>query len=391
MLKTFSWHFPVKIRFGVGIRREIASAAKELGAKKVFVVTGKTATKKSPYLEEIIESLKAAKLDVQLFAEVEADPSFETIDKGAIAAKKFKADLILGYGGGSPMDAAKFISMLLTNPGSAADYVHKKKEVKKQAIPLFTLPTTAGTGSEVTRVTVATDKATGEKMGVLSPLMYAHTAFLDPEPHQTMPASVAAATGMDALTHAVEGYLSRFSDPISEGLCLEAIRLISESIRPSVAHGDNLEARGQMLLGSLIAGIGFTLPGTGAVHALAHILGGKYGVPHGVANGMLLPYVMEYNRIANPEKFARIARALGEPVDELTTLEAAHVAVDAMTNLRDDLGLPCCLEELSIPQEDLPLIAKLAMNQRAIGNNVRKVTEQDLLSILEVAYEHGCC
>lgn len=388
-MKSFNFFSPVRVVAGVGVRHEIVKEAKALGAKRIFIVTGTGSTKNSPYLKEIVDDLKKAKMEVLAFSEVEQDPSFETIDRGVIAAKKFKADLMLAYGGGSPMDAAKFINMLLGNGGKTADYLRKGKMLEKKGVPLFCLPTTAGTASEISKAAVAKDVKTGEKLSISAHALCAEIAFLDPEPQLTMPAHIAAATGMDALTHGIEGFLSVNSNPFSDAAALEAIYQISKWLRPSVGHSDNLEARGNMLVASAIAGIAFLGPGTGGVHSIAHILGGQYGIPHGVANGTMLPYVMEYSRIANPEKFARIAKAFGEPIDELTTLEASYVAIEAAQTLRDDLGLPCCLEELRVPRKDLPKIAKLAVLQRSAGNNVRKLEENDFLMILENAYSHS--
>lgn len=388
-MKSFTFFSPVRVVAGVGVRHEIVKEAKELGAKRIFIVTGTGSTKNSPYLKEIVEDLKKAKMEVFAFSEVEQDPSFETIDRGVVAAKKFKADLMLAYGGGSPMDAAKFINMLLGNGGKIADYLRKGKTLGKMGVPLFCLPTTAGTASEISKAAVAKDVKSGEKLSISDHVLCADIAFLDPEPQLTMPAHIAAATGMDALTHAIEGFLSVNSNPFSDAAALEAIYQISKWLRPSVGHPNNLEARGNMLVASAIAGIAFLGPGTGGVHSIAHILGGQYGIPHGIANGTMLPYVMEYSRIANPEKFARIAKAFGEPIDELTTLEASYAAIEAAQMLRDDLGLPCCLEELNVPRKDLPKIAKMAVLQRSAGNNVRKLEEQDFLAILESAYCHS--
>jgi len=389
MVKSFSFYSPVRVVCGVGVRREIPKEAKALGAKRVFVVTGTGFTKESPYLKEIIELLKAEQMEVCCFSEVEPDPSYETVERGAVAAKEFGADLMVAFGGGSPMDAAKFINVVMAGGGQAADYARGKNTAIQMAVPLFCLPTTAGTASEVSKAAVVKDIKSGEKLSISDYGLCADIAFLDPEPQMTMPAHVAAATGMDALTHAIEGYLSVNSNPFSDAAALEAIYQISKWLRPSVAHPDNLQARGEMLIASAIAGLGFLGPGTGGVHSIAHILGGQYGIPHGVANATMLPYVMEYSRIGNIERFARIAKALGEPIDGLTTLEASYAAIEAVTMLRDDLGLPCCLEELGVPHEDLPKIAEMAIHQRSAPNNVRKLAVKDFLIILESAYSHS--
>lgn len=389
MKLDFQFMLPTRILSGVGIRKEIVKEATAIGAKRVFVVTGSGSTKKSPYLKEILEDFSKASMEVLWFSEVEQDPSFETITKGVALAKDFNPDLVFAFGGGSPMDAAKFINVILGSGGEITDYVRGDKAPTKNACPMFFLPTTAGTASEVSRAAVAKDGDAGEKLSISHYLLCPQIAFLDPEPQLTMPSSIAAATGMDALTHAIEGFLSINRNPISDAAALEAIYRISQWLRPSVGHNENVEARGEMLIASMLAGIGFLGPGTGAVHGIAHILGGQYGIAHGVANAVMLPYVMEYSRIADPARFARVAKAMGEPIDQLTLLEASFAAVEAVEMLRSDLGIPATLEELGIPEEDLPKIAHLASKQKNVLNNIRKVNEADLLSILEMAYSQG--
>ena len=386
MKLDFQFMFPTRVVSGIGVRRDVVKEATAIGVKKIFVVTGSGSTKTSPYLKEILDDFAAASMEVLWFSEVEQDPSFETITKGVALAQDFNPDLVFAFGGGSPMDAAKFINIILGSGGVITDYVRGTKVPTKNACPMFFLPTTAGTASEVSRAAVAKDGDAGEKLSISHYLLCPQIAFLDPEPQLTMPPAIAAATGMDALTHAIEGFLSINRNPISDAAALEAITRISQWLRPAVGHSGNVEARGEMLIASMLAGIGFLGPGTGAVHGVAHILGGQYGVPHGVANAVMLPYVMEYSRIAEPARFARIAKAMGEPIDQLTVLEASYAAVEAVEMLRGDLGIPATLEELGIPKADLPKIAHLASKQRNVQNNIRKVNETDILAILEMAY-----
>lgn len=384
-MNDFSFRFPTEVLFGNDIIRQIGEECQKRKARKAFLVSGKTATKKSPFLPIILDSLEQAGIEVQLYSEIEADPSIETVDRGVIEVQKFGADLILAFGGGSPMDAAKSIAMVANNGGSIEDYMRKRRSIQKPSITLICIPTTAGTGSEVTAGAVTSDKKSKEKIGVAHPLMMPSLAIVDPKLHVSMPQEVTAATGIDALTHAIEAYIANSAEPLSDALALHAIKLIGKYLRPAYANGNQLEARSQMALASLMAGAAFTNAGLGAVHGLAHSLGAKFGIVHGVANGIMLPYVMEACLVANYEKFSNIAEALGENVAAIPLRKAARKAVVAVVRLKQDIDIPHDLREIGLDEQVISMIVPDALAYRLLSNSPRKLTKADLERIVRQA------
>lgn len=384
-MESFAFRMPTRVVFGAGAILDIAAVLKEWEAAKAFIVTGKTSTKNSPHLACLMQSLGHAGICTQLYAEIEADPSIETVDRGAAALREFAPDVVIAFGGGSPMDAAKSMAMLSGNPGSISDYIRVKKTIAKPGIPVVAVPTTAGTGSEVTAAAVTTDTKTREKIGLSHDFMMPKLAVIDPELHVSMPPAVTAATGIDALTHAIEGYVAVRSEPISDALCLHAIKLIAANLRRAVAYGKDIEARSQMALASLIAGMGFTNAGLGAVHGIAHPLGGQFGIAHGVANGIMLPYVMEYCLMANYGKFRDIAVALGQDVSGLSLRTAACRAVEAVRELEADIGIAQTLTAVGIGHDNIASIVKGAISYRQLPNSPRQLAEADLTAIVAKA------
>jgi alcohol dehydrogenase len=318
--------------------------------------------------------------------QVEAEPRLEVADEGAKAARKGKCDIVVGIGGGSAMDVAKAIAVLAANNGSAVDYLGLNK-VPGPGLPTIMVPTTAGTGSEVTFTAVFVRQDLKKKEGMNSPYLYPDLALLDPVLTLTLPPVSTASTGIDALCHAIESFTSVNASPMSEMFSLDAIQLISENLRTCVHDGGNLEAREKVLLGSLYAGLGLANAGVGAVHSLSYPLGGKYGVSHGLANTVMLPHVMYFNLPGALEKFTIIAEAMGEIVDDMPLREAAYFAVEAVQSLIEDCGIYTTLEDLNIPEEDFPDLAKVAMTvTRPLENNPRKVTIEDAIEIYGEAY-----
>ncbi|MBU2703066.1 alcohol dehydrogenase [Sporomusaceae bacterium BoRhaA] len=384
-MNDFSFRFPTEVLFGNDIIRQIGEECQKRKARKAFLVSGKTATKKSPFLPIILDSLEQAGIEVQLYSEIEADPSIETVDRGVIEVQKFGADLILAFGGGSPMDAAKSIAMVANNGGFIEDYMRKRRSIRQPSITLICIPTTAGTGSEVTAGAVTSDKKSKEKIGVAHALMMPSLAIVDPKLHVSMPREVTAATGIDALTHAIEAYIANSAEPLSDALALHAIKLIGKYLRPAYANGNQLEARSQMALASLMAGAVFTNVGLGAVHGLAHSLGAKFGIVHGVANGIMLPYVMEACLVANYEKFSNIAEALGENVAAIPLRKAARKAVVAVVKLKQDIDIPHDLREIGLDEQVISMIVPDALAYRLLPNSPRKLTKADLERIVRQA------
>jgi len=333
----------------------------------------------------VLSSLESAGLEVLVFSDVEADPCVETVDRGARMMREFGADAALALGGGSPMDCAKAVCLMQANEGSIRDYIHGSRPVSSPARPLVCIPTTAGTGSEVTAAAVTTDRESGEKIGLSHDSMMPVTALVDPELHIDMPPSLTASTGLDALCHAIEAFTGIAADPISDSLCMQAIRMIGHNLCRAFANGRDIEARSRMALASLMAGAGFTNASLGLVHGIAHCLGAMYGVPHGVANALMLPHVMEFNAMAAPEKFSEIAVALGEDVSELSLRDASLRAASRVRQMCVDLRMPLSLRSTGVREEDFPAIVKNTMTFARLPNNIRTVTEHDVEMILSGA------
>ena len=385
MNKTFSFTGAGKIVFGNGAFEQLSEHIKELGGTKPLVVLDSTLSA-AGLKEKVTASLKKAGIGIVIFDKVEGEPPLELADEGARAAAVKQCDLVVGIGGGSAMDVAKAVAVITANKGTAKDFLGLNN-VPGPGLPTIMVPTTAGTGSEVTFTSVFIRKDLSKKEGMNSPYLYPNIALLDPELTLSIPSPVTATTGVDALCHAIESYTSIAASPMSELISLEAIDLISASLRTCVHNGADLEARGQMLLGSLYAGLGLANAGVTAVHSLSYPLGGMYGIPHGLANTVRLPAVMNFNLPGVLEKFAVIAEVMGAPTEGLSLNEAAGLAVGAVEDLIDDCGIYETLETLGIVESDFPKLADTAMTvARPLANNPRKVTPQDAIEIYSDAY-----
>lgn len=386
MNKQFSFTGAKKIIFGSGSFDTLADHIRELKAARPLVVLDRNLSK-TGLKDRISEILGKNGFKSILFdKQVEAEPRLEVADEGAKAVRKGKCDIVVGIGGGSAMDAAKAIAVLATNEGKAENYLGLNK-VPGPGLPTIMVPTTAGTGSEVTFTAVFVRQNLKKKEGMNSPYLYPDLALLDPALTLTLPPVSTASTGIDALCHAIESFTSINASPMSEMFSLDAIQLISSNLRTCVHDSGNLEAREKMLLGSLYAGLGLANAGVGAVHSLSYPLGGKYGVSHGLANTVMLPHVMYFNLPGALEKFAVIAEAMGENVEDVPLRESAYFAVEAVQSLIEDCGIYTTLEDLNIPEEDFPEIAKVAMTViRPLENNPRKVTIEDAIDIYGEAY-----
>jgi alcohol dehydrogenase len=385
MKKTFSFTGAKKIVFGNGSFDELGEYIKELGGDKPLIVLDKNLSE-AGFREKVSNLLDRGGIKYAIFDRVEAEPALELADQGAKIALKEKCDSVVGIGGGSAMDVAKAVAVLAANKGKAVNYLGLNK-VPGQGLPKIMVPTTAGTGSEVTFTAVFSRKDLKKKEGINSPYLYPELALLDPQLTLSFPPGPTAATGIDALCHAIESYTSLNSSPMSELVSLEAIDLISSNLRACVHDGSNLEAREQMLLGSLYAGLGLANAGVGAAHSLSYPLGGKYGISHGLANTIMLPPVMEFNLPAALEKFAVIASVMGEQTDDLPLRDAAYLAVEAVEALIEDCGIYTGLKELGIPEEEFPELAKVAMTvARPLENNPRKMTLEDAIEMYEQVY-----
>jgi len=376
---------PNLILAGFGALAKMGEEAGNLEAKKALLVTDKgiTASGISAKVEKVLTDQKIA---VDVFDQVIPDPDIACCEMCIDRAKAGRYDLIVGVGGGSSMDIASVTSTLCTNPGKIHDYFGVNL-LKKQGIPTFLVATTAGTGAEVTPNAILTDTAAKLKKGIVSPYILPRAAVVDPELTLSMPSRVTSFTGMDALTHAIESYTSMNATPLTDMYAREAIRLIGRSLRTAVARGDRRDARYDMSIASLYAGISLANAGVGAVHALAYPLGGQFNVPHGIANGILLPHVMEFNVPGDLFKFAEVARLLAERVENLSPAEAAYRSVEAVKNLMRDIDMPLTLTELNIPKSAIPEMAAASINvTRLMANNPRKMTAKDSENVFAKAF-----
>lgn len=380
----FEYTQPTKLVFGPGSVSKIGAELERLGAKSIFLVSDEGA-KKAGIVDRVIQGLDRNKLKVVIFTDVEANPTLATVDKGHEVWKREGCDTLLGVGGGSSMDVAKGVGILAKNPGPLPQYMGIDK-FPNPAPPLVAVPTTAGTASEVTPASVFINPETKAKFSIRSMSLYARVAILDPELLFTLPASLAASAGMDAFIHAFEAYVSTKSEPVTDGLCLQAMKLIAGNIRAFVADRRNLEAASNMLIGSTIAGMAFSNARLGAVHAMSHPLSAYYNLHHGLANAVLLPWVMEYNLIACVPRFAEVARVLGEPTDALSERDAAELAISAIRQLSADIGIPERLREVGAEPADFPQMAQDAWDQGLAAPNPRATGPADMEAIYRRAY-----
>lgn len=374
-----------KIITGFDSVSNIAEYVHELKGNRIMVVTDPGIVK-SGALDKLKKALEQANLFYIVYDNVVPNPPIPLVEQGAEIAKKESIDLFIAVGGGSPMDVAKGINVLITNGGKVRDFVGQEK-VKTPTFPLIAIPTTCGTGSEVTRSACITDLETQEKLVIISSYVIPQVALIDPTLLQSLPPRVIASTGMDALTHALEAYVSAKAQPLSDALAIYAIELIADNLRKAVHYQKNLENIQNVTIASTMAGIAFTNGFLGLVHAMAHPLGGVFDIPHGVANAILLPYVMKFNLVANYEKFAKIAKVMGENVEGLTAAQAAEKSLTAVLKLSADVGIPANLKAVGA---DMSKLDKLVADSLVSGNiytNPRKNTPEDIRNIFLEAYE----
>ncbi len=359
--------------FGSGALDQIGPECKRLGISRALLVMDRSLAKTDMYLRSQ-ELLKKSRVKAFLYQDITPEPDPMLADIGTEFAKKENARCVIGIGGGSTMDVAKAISVLVTNGGHAIDYIGLDK-VKRAGLPTIMVPTTAGTGSETTLTAVFTMRDAKSKGGINSAFLYPHTAIIDPELTLDLPSFVTAYTGMDALTHAIESFTSLQAHFMSETISLRAIELIYDNLRGAVYDGRNIRYRKNMMMGSYLAGLGLAMSGVGAVHALAYPLGSFFDVPHGIANALLLPYVLEYNYPGDIDKFCRMVIAMGQEVDGLSPRDMASLAADTVYDLAEDIGTPLTLKEFNISEDAIPEMAKAAMKvERPIQNNPRPIT-----------------
>ncbi len=385
MNNIFSFTGARKIVFGCGSLEGLPGHIAELGARKPLVVLDGHLSAQG-FRDNVSHLFGDDPARYCIFDEITGEPSLEVADKGAVLARAEGCDIVVGIGGGSTLDAAKAMAIIVTNGGEARQYLGLNN-VPRPGLPKIMIPTTAGTGSEVTFTAVFIRKDLKKKEGMNSPYLYPELALLDPLLTVSVPPDVTASTGLDALCHAIESYTSIIANPMSEMISLEAIGLIASNLRTSVHNGSDIRARENMLLGSLYAGLGLANAGVTAVHSLSYPLGGTYGIPHGLANTIMLPPVMRFNVAAALDKFADIAEVMGEDVESFSVREAAFMAIDAVEDLIEDCGIMETLEDLGINKDDFEMMADAAMGvARPLANNPRVVTRDDAIAMYEEAY-----
>ncbi len=382
-MNEFTFSVPQNIIVGRGSLAKLPEVAEKSGGKKAFIISGPHLNKMG-IVQSCVDALKAKGIESSVFTETEGNPSVETVDKASAAYKESGADFIVALGGGSPMDVAKAVGVVARYGGSITEYEGADK-VPGDIIPLIAVPMTAGTGSEVTAFSVITDHSRNYKLTVFSYKLIPSYAILDAELLTTAPASVAAACGIDALVHALEAYISTAASPFSDAMAEKALELIGANIRCYAANRGDIEAAENMLVGSLFAGIAFSWARLGDVHAMSHPVSAYFNVPHGVANAILLPTIVEYNMLADKGKYLNIYNYIAElpaAPEEFT----ADMLVDELLNLNEALGIPAGLEEAGVTKDKFDAMADDAMKSGNIAVNPRSTTKKDVLALYEKAF-----
>lgn len=385
--RSYDFLMPSVNFFGPGVISKLGDRAKMLGMKKPVIVTDKFLEgMKDGAVQQSLKSLDAAGVDYVIYNNVEPNPKIRNIKEVKKLYEDSGADSIITIGGGSAHDTGKGAGIILTN-GDDITKLAGIETLDKALPPLIAVNTTAGTGSELTRHAVITNENTHLKFVVVSWRNIPLVSFNDPTLMLDVPKGLTAATGMDAFVQAIEPYVSVDHNPITDSQCIEAIKLIETSLREAVANGHNLEARTKMVEAEMLAGMAFNNANLGYVHAMAHQLGGQYDAPHGVCCALLLPYVEQYNIIACPERFAELAEIMGENIEGLSTRDAAELAIKAMKQMSQDVGIPASIKEIGAKPEDFELMAENALKDGNAFSNPRKGTKEDIVKIFQAAYD----
>jgi len=381
----YDYFLPSTNYFGRGSVKVVGERCKVLGGKKALIVTD-SFLRQLPGgpVEQVISYLTDAGIEHAIYDQVEPNPKDTNVADGLKIYEAEQCDMIVTVGGGSPHDCGKGIGIAATHEGDLYDYAGIDTLVNPLP-PIVAVNTTAGTASEITRHAVITNTELKIKYVIVSWRNTPLVSINDPLLMLGKPAALTAATGMDALTHAVESYITLDANPVTDAAAIQAMKLISTNLRQAVAYGKNVEARENMAYASLLAGMAFNNSGLGYVHAMAHQLGGLYDMPHGVANAILLPHVARYNLISNPQKYANIAEFLGENIEGLSVREAADKAISALRKLSEDVGIPSGLAEMGVKEEDFEYMAKMAMKDGNAGTNPISGTEEDIIKIFKEA------
>jgi lactaldehyde reductase len=367
--------------FGAGCRSVLPQEIARLGLKKAFVATDKDLIKFG-VADKVLDVLREANIPFEVFSDIKPNPTVSNVNAGVKAFAESGADFILAIGGGSSIDTSKAIGIITNNP-EFSDVVSLEgvAPTKKKSVPIIALPTTAGTAAEVTINYVITDEENQKKMVCVDPNDIPAMAIVDAELMYTLPKSLTAATGMDALTHAIEGLITKGAWEMSDMFELKAIEMIARYLETAVKEPNNEEARNGMAVAQYIAGMAFSNVGLGVVHGMAHPMGAIFDIPHGVANALLLPTIMEFNMPAALDKYVQIAKAMGVYCSSMTTEQAAQAAVDAVKQLSVNVGIPQHLTDLGIAEADLPRLSEAAFADVCTPGNPREVSVEEILEL----------
>ncbi|MCR5784574.1 MAG: iron-containing alcohol dehydrogenase [Eubacterium sp.] len=383
MKSEFEFNSPVKIVSGAGECRNIGKWVKSFGAKKVLIISGRSVSK-SEYFKSMTEKMKDENTEFDIFTDTVPEPPMEIVDELADMVREKDYDLVIAVGGGSPMDTAKAVCMLKNNEGKIKDYLFGgDKTPKNPSVSLICIPTTAGSGSEVSCASVIEDTTANIKLSCTHPNLYPKLAILDPLIQLDMPKSVTAGTGMDAMTHAIESYTSKNASIMSAMYSRRAIELIAEHLPIVINDPNNIDSRMHMAIASTMAAVAFANGGLGAVHGISQATGGIAHTPHGITNAILLPKVMKYNCMGNTEKFADIAKILGADTDNMTTKEAAEEAAVLIAKMNAEIGIPDKLSSLGVTEDMFDEIVEGTLGYRLLWMNPIEVKDELVYKILE--------
>lgn len=384
-----SFEVPTVMKHGIGAIQTLADEARALGMRRPFIVTDPGIVK-AGLLERATNPLKEADMDFVVFDRVAPNPPIALVDEAAALYKSEKCDGVIGFGGGSSMDTAKSVGVVAENGGSILQYEWADPQpILKRIPPTICVPTTAGTGSEVTLWAVITDPKRKIKFNVGGTgKIGAWVALIDPELTVNLPAGVTAGTGMDALAHAIECYTCAYAQPFPDSTALLAMEYVGQYLRMAYAQGHNVEARYKMSMAAMLGALSYGTESAGAAHAMSQSAGGVHDVPHGALTARVLGPVMEYNYMGEPQKFARIAQALGKDIRGLNVYDAAELAVEAVYELTDDLNIPT-LQDLGFDESEIPLLAKIAFEDPQTIGNPRDLTLKSYEEIYKRTFEMG--
>ncbi|HAS6173117.1 TPA: L-threonine dehydrogenase [Vibrio vulnificus] len=378
-----AFFIPTVNLMGAGCLKDATDSIKAQGFTKGLIVTDKILNQIG-VVKQVQDLLSERHVEAVVFDGTQPNPTIGNVNAGLALLKQNECDFVISLGGGSPHDCAKGIALVAANGGEIADYEGVDKSAKPM-LPLIAINTTAGTASEMTRFCIITDEERHIKMAIVDKHTTPLISVNDPELMLAKPASLTAATGMDALTHAVEAYVSIAATPITDAVAIKAIELIQAHLRTAVAHGEDIEAREQMAYAQFMAGMAFNNASLGYVHAMAHQLGGFYDLPHGVCNAILLPHVQRYNAQVCPERLRDVAKAMGVNVEGMSAEQGAEAAIDAIVALAKDVGIPAGIRELGAKSEDIPTLADNALKDACGFTNPKQATHEEISAIFEAA------